>query len=703
MAVGGDVNFNIRADSSQLETDLNTAVNRIYHAAEQSEQALDGVSEAAGRAGQELGRSTDQAAKSTEETGKKYKSLGEELDEVNKLLEKDSKNTALSAQKKELLKKAIAETGDKLKYLKQRQADVNQAYRNSDIPDEEYREFQREIAATEQELQGYEEQLRDVGEASDETSEKTSGKLTAAFGAVGKAAAAATAAVAAGAVALGTAAVTSADSLDKAVKHVASATGAGEEAAEKYAETIKNVYGDNFGENFDDIAASVSTITQNLGELDGQQLTNVTESAYALQDAFDMGVDESSGAAKAMAENFGISAEEAYDYIAKGAQDGLNYSGELLDNISEYSVQFKKLGFDADDMFTIFAQGAENGAWNLDKIGDAVKEFSIRAIDGSDTTKEGFQALGYDAEDMAKKFSEGGETAREAFQTVIKALGDMDDPIKQNEAGVNLFGTMWEDLGADAVKALGEISGSAYECAGTMDSIKEVNYSSLSDALGGLQRQVELLIQPLGEELIPVISDVIDGISGMAQEVIPELLEALTPVIENITPLIEPLMELVSSVLPELVKAVEPVIETLSGLIQSVLPQLAEVVQPLLEMISTLIDTILPPLAELFSETLMPIFVELIEWFSDDLFPIIEQLMEWLMWISPPTTQRNRSLTQLTVTTEQRRSAIRPPPGRMPSMHGKRDTQATASSMTTQAGETLNTLQKRDIPPMAAS
>ena len=64
--------------------------------------------------------------------------------------------------------------------------------------------------------------------------------------------------------------------------------------------------------------------------------------------------------------------------------------GELFDNVDEYSVQFQKLGLDAEDMFSIFANGAENGAFNLDKIGDAVKEFSIRAIDGSDTTKQGF-------------------------------------------------------------------------------------------------------------------------------------------------------------------------------------------------------------------------------------------------------------------------------------------------------------------------
>ena len=433
--------------------------------------------------------------------------------------------------------------------------------------------------------------------------------------------AAASAAAAAGA-AIGTAAVNSADSLDKAVKHITAATGAGADAAEKYSEVIKGVYGDNFGESFEGIAADISVITQNLGEMDEEQLKKVTESAYALQDAFDMDVAESSRAAKAMQENFGIAADKAYDYIAKGAQDGLNYSGELLDNISEYSVQFKKLGFDADDMFTIFERGAENGAWNLDKIGDAVKEFSIRAIDGSDTTKKGFEALGYDAEDMAKKLAQGGDTARAAFQTVIKALGDMEDPIARNEAGVNLFGTMWEDLGVDAVKALGEITDSAYDCAGTVDDIVEVSYSSLSDALSGLKRKAELLIQPLGEMLIPVVSEVIDSLSEIADTAIPELVEAVKPVISELGGMAQPLLELITSVLPQLLKTLTPIITFVSDVVQTVLPQLTEFLE----------------------NDLFPAMTEIGAWLGNNLFPIITKLCERLL---PPLLKIVKSLLPL--------------------------------------------------------
>ena len=306
--------------------------------------------------------------------------------------------------------------------------------------------------------------------------------------------------------------------MDKGVRKIASATNASAEDMENLKDVIKAIYGDNFGESAEDIADSISKIKQNLGDLSDEELINITESAYALQDVFDYGIDESSRAVKAMMENFNVSAAEAYDYIARGAQNGLDYSGELLDNISEYSVQFKKMGLSASDMFTIFENGAQNGAWNLDKIGDSVKELAIRVIDGSDTSKQGFEALNFNTDDMAKKFAKGGDTARAAFQEVITALAAMDDPVAQNTAGINLMGTMWEDMGAQAVLALGDISDSAYDCSGALDGIKDVNYGSLTDSIDNVKRQIDLLIEPIGERLIPLIDEAADAVSEAADQ-----------------------------------------------------------------------------------------------------------------------------------------------------------------------------------------
>ncbi len=105
--------------------------------------------------------------------------------------------------------------------------------------------------------------------------------------------------------------------MDKGVRKIASATNASAEDMENLKDVIKAIYGDNFGESAEEIADSISKIKQNLGDLSDEELINITESAYALQDVFDYGIDESSRAVKAMMENFNVSAAEAYDYIAR--------------------------------------------------------------------------------------------------------------------------------------------------------------------------------------------------------------------------------------------------------------------------------------------------------------------------------------------------------------------------------------------------
>ena len=51
-------------------------------------------------------------------------------------------------------------------------------------------------------------------------------------------------------------------------------------------------------------------------------------------------------------------------------------------------------------MLTLLSQGLEGGARDTDKVADSLKEFSIRAVDGSKTTREGFEALGFSADEM---------------------------------------------------------------------------------------------------------------------------------------------------------------------------------------------------------------------------------------------------------------------------------------------------------------
>lgn len=314
-------------------------------------------------------------------------------------------------------------------------------------------------------------------------------------------------------VAVGTAAIKFSSDSQDAFQQFAAATGTATDEMGKYKDMINNVYKDNFGESINDVAEAMATVNQNMSYLDDSALQRCTEYAYTLSDTFDVDVAESTRAADALIKHYGVSAREAFNLMTQGMQSGLNFSDELFDNIDEYSVQFKKLGLDAEDMFSVFANGAQNGAINLDKIGDAVKEFSIRAIDGSDTTKQGFEALGMNADEMAQKFGAGGKTAKEAFNEVIEGLASMDDPVAQSAAGVNLFGTMWEDLGPQVITSMSTASDAIDKNKESVEELVNVKYDTLSGALGGLWRTIQVdVLQPIGNQLIPYVTKGINAI-----------------------------------------------------------------------------------------------------------------------------------------------------------------------------------------------
>lgn len=314
-------------------------------------------------------------------------------------------------------------------------------------------------------------------------------------------------------VAVGTAAIKFSSDSQDAFQQFAAATGTATDEMGKYKDMINNVYKDNFGESINDVAEAMATVNQNMSYLDDSALQRCTEYAYTLSDTFGYDVAESTRAANSLIRNFGIEANEAFNLIVQGSQNGLDFSGELLDSINEYAPQFKKMGMSADEMFSVFVNGAQNGAFNLDKIGDAVKENAIRAIDCSDTTAEGFKALGLDATETAKKFAAGGEAADEAFNQVIVGLSAMEDPIERNTAGVNLFGTMWEDLGPEVVMSLSTTNDAIDMTRESMESLVNVKYDTLSGALGGLWRTIQVdVLQPIGNQLIPYVTKGINAI-----------------------------------------------------------------------------------------------------------------------------------------------------------------------------------------------
>lgn len=286
-------------------------------------------------------------------------------------------------------------------------------------------------------------------------------------------------------------------------------TGSSAETMERYKDVMDAVYSGNYGESYEDVADAMSTIVTVMGDMPDDKLQGVTQNALTLADKFDMDVKESVRGVNSMMDQFGISADEAYNLIVQGAQKGLNQNDDLLDTVNEYSVQFAKAGYSADEMLNMLANGAESGTWSVDKLGDAVKEFNIRMTDG--TANEALEQIGLDAEKVTAQYAKGGEDAKKATEKVVNALMGVEDEQERYMMGQAIMGTMWEDLGEDAVKSLFTTEGAIDSANDAMGDVDATAYDDVGSKLEQIGRMFETeIVQPVVDKVMPAIEGLAD-------------------------------------------------------------------------------------------------------------------------------------------------------------------------------------------------
>ena len=616
----GEVIFDVRANLEKLPKDLNDAKTSTKKAAEQMESDItDSMEHAAKETKTSTGKITD--AMEDVETG--AVSAGKAVEKID-------------ADPLDTLGDQSVETGESL----------------------------QQVADSAESASGQ------INQVADSSSKATGmmGKLSSAASGVGKglktavsgigkglsvaasAGAAVASAVGGAAVATGAFAVNSAVDMDKALNGLAASTGASTDEMEEYETVLKKVYANNYGENFQSIADTMAVVRQQMTGISDTDMQTLTEAAFAFEDISGYSPEESLRAANSLMNQFGVTAEEAYNLMVQGQQQGLDFSGELLDSINEYAPQFEKMGFSAEDMFNIFKSGAESGAFNLDKIGDAVKENAIRVIDLSESTTNAFTALGLDASQMASEFGAGGETAEKAFQKVMVGLQSIEDPVKRNQIGTALWGTMWEDLGETVILSSADMTGSFDQTADSMKKVQDVKYDDLGSMFEGLKRSIEMLVLPLGEELIPLLSDLIQDALPVIEDVLPDVIdlfgeflepvlglakEALPALTDLLTMLMDTtLKQLSEDLLPVLKDAFSELKDPLEKLITEALPPLIDLFISLMPMIADLAATLLPPLIDVFLALLPPI-TDLIESLLPPLISLFESIAPILEDLAP--------------------------------------------------------------------
>ena len=286
---------------------------------------------------------------------------------------------------------------------------------------------------------------------------------------------------------------------NKAVNQISAATGTTGKELEQLGQIAQNVYSHNFGDSLEDVADGISVVRQNT-QLMGEELQAATEAGFALRDTFGYELSESARTASALMKNFGIDANKAY-IIATGAQKGADQNGDLLDTLNEYSTQYAALGLSADQFVNGLIAGAEAGVFSIDKVGDAVKEFNIRAKDGSKSTTSAFATLGLKASTTMQAFAKGGDTAQKAFFEVVKALEAMKDPVEKNQTAVALFGTQYEDLEKTVLPVLASMEDASKTAYDALGEINEIKYKDLGSALQGMKRTIEGALIPSASKI----------------------------------------------------------------------------------------------------------------------------------------------------------------------------------------------------------
>ena len=278
-----------------------------------------------------------------------------------------------------------------------------------------------------------------------------------------------------------------------------------------------SLYADAWGEGLDQVTDDVGSVISSIDGLRDASQSDIeaaTQTAIAFGDAFDVDVAES-------ARNAGIliktglakNATDAFDLMTAALQRVPKaMRGEAVDAIQEYSTYFHNLGFTGQQAMGLITAATANGQYGIDKMGDAIKEFSIRSTDMSTTSVAAYKTLGLSAKTMSNDILAGGSRAQGAFQKIVTHLQGIKNPTTQANTAISLFGTQLEDLGTGKVPEF-------------LRSLRPAN-STMKDTAGKAAEMTTAIAQ--GQNPVEKLKR---GFAGLASQAITPLIGPISSVV----------------------------------------------------------------------------------------------------------------------------------------------------------------------------
>lgn len=363
----------------------------------------------------------------------------------------------------------------------------------------------KNIKALERDLQGI--SWKNITEGDEKAA-----KLSSSFK---KAGTAATVTLTAPVVAAGKAVFGVASDYEQANARIAAAFGVSGEEAERFSGIGKRIYEGGWGQSLDEVNDALIQCKSTLRDVSDEDLQTVTTNALMLSDTFGADVNESIRGTNALMEGFGLSATEASDLLTAGMQRGLNYTDELGDNLSEYSVRWGEAGMSASEYFSLLEAGTSNGAYNLDKVGDYLNEFLTALSDGR--MEESIGSFSEGTQEVFENFKNGSATAEDMLQAVLGDLTQM--PNEYDKAA--LASTLWSSLGEDnamgMIESLAGVQDSFGDVAGAAQQAQEAASDSFAVKSQEAMRELQGSIEPLGEPLLNIATNVTGVVKSFSE------------------------------------------------------------------------------------------------------------------------------------------------------------------------------------------
>lgn len=270
--------------------------------------------------------------------------------------------------------------------------------------------------------------------------------------------------------------------------------------AEEYGKNVASLWGKGFGDSMEDVTKAIEAVATTMPTIgfEGEvSLDKAAERAMNFAKIFDTDVSEAVlSAGQLITNGLAKDSTEAMDMLAASMQRvPAALRGEMPEILNEYGTHLRTFGLEGKAALGLIVDMAPQGKIALDKTGDAIKELSLRATNGSKSTTDAFKAIGADADKMAKAIASGGPASGAAMQEIAKGLLTIQDPAQRAQQAIALFGTPLEDLGISQIPefltALSGTSGSMSEFEGTLDRAGEELNDTAQSKLNAFGRSLQ--------------------------------------------------------------------------------------------------------------------------------------------------------------------------------------------------------------------